>query len=1027
MKKIFLLLFLLPLAVFSQQMLPVTASAAKVDYSEYFENAYQQFPDIPRGVLEAVAYGNTHIFHLTHAPGQEESCMGLPLAYGVMGLVLDGKGYFSNNLVDVSNLSGISTDDIITNPEQNILAYAGAFNSVMTTLKNQAGEETKPDDIIFNTFMGLSELPQEDEGQLFAVYSQLYSYFWFMAQPDFQANYRFPNHNVDLHTLFGEENYRVLSSEHLLISEDGGVSDTYGNVFKSTGGNSAPTVQSVDYAPAIWNQAATCNFSSRSQAVTAVTIHDVEGSYASCISWFQNCNAGVSAHYVVRSSDGQVTQMVLESKKAWHVGTENGYTVGIEHEGYASQTGWYTNAMVQSSANLVKDICLSQNINPAAAYNGPSCNCHSTQPASVKIKGHQHNPNTGKVDPGINWPWGTFYSLINNTSTTCGIPSGLSATSVATNSAALGWAAVSGALSYNIQYKPSSSSTWLTVTSTTNSVTINGLTAATSYDFKVQAVCSSAGSYSSVTSFTTTAALTNDNCANAEEIYPNSTCIQTAGNVAGSTVSGLPKASCDGFGGTPKLLDVWYKFQATSATHIIKVSPSVSFDAVVALHTSCSGGQIGCADNGGGSGAAETITANGLTIGTTYYLRVYAYGSSIPATTTFNICITGASTPCGVPSGLAVSSVSLSTANLNWASVSGAVSYNVQYKPVSSSTWTTVSTSTNSVVLSGLNVSTAYEYKVQAVCSSAGSYSAVANFTTSSGSSSSTTITVGTATTPYSAHPFGTVYMDERVQYIYKKPELTAAGWTSAEPYLKSISFYVSSVSPQAMNTFKITMAHTSGNSFTNTSFVTGTNTTTVFTGTVSLVQGWNTLTFSTPFSYNGSSNVLMNICWNNNSFTHNSAVHANSYPGYQALYYRADLSNSGPCAKTTGTRSYYRPNTKFEFSSTLTISSSSSFTTQQEQEHRNGNLISESEADLEIFPNPMSGDVMNGKLTNTVYETMMVKMYDVLGRELLSKEVTLEEGAFAIPLDAGQLKTGTYMIVGIAGTERFIKKLMVK
>lgn len=202
MKKILLLLFLLPMAVFSQQLSTITPSSfAKADYSEYFENAYQQFPDIPRGILEAVAYGNTHMYHLTHVPGQEESCMGLPLAYGVMGLTFDGKGYFNNNLVYVSNLSGISTDDIIASPEQNILAYAGAFSSVMTTLKNQAGEETKPDDIIFNTLMNLSELPQEDEGQLFAVYAQLYSYFWFMGQPDFQATYNFPDHNFDLHTL----------------------------------------------------------------------------------------------------------------------------------------------------------------------------------------------------------------------------------------------------------------------------------------------------------------------------------------------------------------------------------------------------------------------------------------------------------------------------------------------------------------------------------------------------------------------------------------------------------------------------------------------------------------------------------------------------------------------------------------------------------------------------------------------------------------------------------------------------------
>ena len=50
--------------------------------------------------------------------------------------------------------------------------------------------------------------------------------------------------------------------------------------------------------------------------------------------------------------DGQVTQMVCESDKAWHVGTENPYTIGLEHEGKADYEGWYTEAMYQASSNV---------------------------------------------------------------------------------------------------------------------------------------------------------------------------------------------------------------------------------------------------------------------------------------------------------------------------------------------------------------------------------------------------------------------------------------------------------------------------------------------------------------------------------------------------------------------------------------------------------------------------------------------------------------------------------------------------
>ncbi|MEO8762183.1 MAG: N-acetylmuramoyl-L-alanine amidase, partial [Bacteroidia bacterium] len=152
--------------------------------------------------------------------------------------------------------------------------------------------------------------------------------------------------------------------------------------------------------------------------VSAVVIHDIEGSYAFCISWFQNCSSVVSAHYVIRSSDGQITQMVLEANKAWHVGSENGYTIGIEHEGYVAQTGWYTMAMYTASAGLVKDICNSgYGINPLRTYNGPSCSGSTSscqQGTCIKIKGHQMYPNQTHTDPGPNWDWYTYYNLVNN-------------------------------------------------------------------------------------------------------------------------------------------------------------------------------------------------------------------------------------------------------------------------------------------------------------------------------------------------------------------------------------------------------------------------------------------------------------------------------------------------------------------------------------------------------------------------------------------------------------------------------------
>ena len=404
------LLFLLSFGLFHFSFSQIDIPPVN-NYQAQFNQAYIAYPAIPKGILEAVAFSNTRFVHITHNPGDPESCMELPGAYGVMGLTLDGQNYFRNNLVLVSQLSGFQMADIISDPGTNIIAYAKAYNYLLSQSTTTGNNPESQIPIL----IALSELPDADLQNDFALNSQLYSILTFLNNEEYQLAYSFPAYTINLVNVFGENNYKILSSPFVIVSDES-IIDLNGNQYqKSLSAQPPPTVQSVDYGPAIWDPAASCNFSSRTQAITAVTIHDVEGSYAGCISWFKNCNAQVSAHYVLRSSDGQITQMVLESKKAWHVGTENGYTIGLEHEGYANQTGWYTVAMYTTSAALVKDICINSGygIDPTTAYNGPSCACHNTLSSAVKIRGHQHYPNTGKTDPGINWNWTYYYCLIN--------------------------------------------------------------------------------------------------------------------------------------------------------------------------------------------------------------------------------------------------------------------------------------------------------------------------------------------------------------------------------------------------------------------------------------------------------------------------------------------------------------------------------------------------------------------------------------------------------------------------------------
>ncbi|MFB4263323.1 N-acetylmuramoyl-L-alanine amidase [Nonomuraea sp. GTA35] len=157
---------------------------------------------------------------------------------------------------------------------------------------------------------------------------------------------------------------------------------------------------STDYPQAAWVPANSANYavSSRptSDKIDRIVIHVAQGSYAGTISWFQNPAAKVSSHYVVRSSDGAVTQMVREKDRAFHAGEYNRRSVGIEHEGFVNDATWFTDAMYRSSAALTRNI--------ADRYGIPKDRTH--------IVGHNQVPGTDHTDPGGHWNWTTFMRYV---------------------------------------------------------------------------------------------------------------------------------------------------------------------------------------------------------------------------------------------------------------------------------------------------------------------------------------------------------------------------------------------------------------------------------------------------------------------------------------------------------------------------------------------------------------------------------------------------------------------------------------
>jgi hypothetical protein len=169
------------------------------------------------------------------------------------------------------------------------------------------------------------------------------------------------------------------------------------------------------------------------------------------------------------------------------------------------------------------------------------------------------------------------------------------------------------------------------VCSDPNSSLLTGLTVGATYFVRVFTYTSTPGQ---TTTFnicigTPPPPPSNDNCSGATSLTSAATCVTTSGDITWATASTAPAGACFG---TPDH-DVWYSFVAAATTHTITVNPN--FDSYIQLYSGTCGSltSLQCSD-------PSTMVATGLTVGTTYYIRVYYYYSGGPGDGTFTICVT---------------------------------------------------------------------------------------------------------------------------------------------------------------------------------------------------------------------------------------------------------------------------------------------------------------------------------------------------------------------------------------------------
>ncbi|HEY5924012.1 MAG TPA: N-acetylmuramoyl-L-alanine amidase, partial [Kofleriaceae bacterium] len=260
------------LAAMAALCLPSCTTEATVEIgtpvlTDKFEQAARDY-DVPVDLLKAVAYVETR---WNHVAGEDDE-LGRAAGAGVFGL-------WGDNLERGAAAAQLDVDDVRTDRTANIMAAAARLSELAVARGSSGGDL-------------MAWMPVVDD---------------FAQNPDDEARKAFL---ADVQT--------VLATGATSVAEDGSVIAEI-TPHTEIGMPEVTTIAAGgDFAEAIWR--ASPNFNSRNgTAVSLVVIHSCEGGYSGCWGWLRNSSAGASAHYVVNESGSEVTQLVREANRAWHV------------------------------------------------------------------------------------------------------------------------------------------------------------------------------------------------------------------------------------------------------------------------------------------------------------------------------------------------------------------------------------------------------------------------------------------------------------------------------------------------------------------------------------------------------------------------------------------------------------------------------------------------------------------------------------------------------------------------------------
>ena len=178
-------------------------------------------------------------------------------------------------------------------------------------------------------------------------------------------------------------------------------------------------------------------------------------------------------------------------------------------------------------------------------------------------------------------------------------------------------------------------------------------------------------------------------------------------------------------------------------------------------------------------------------------------------------------------------------------------------------------------------------------------------------------IQLGTSTTIYGGgtsgtlcNPFGQWYTSGQSQFLIKASELQAMGFLGGE--MNSIAIQATTPAGAALQNFSISVGTTSYTALSTSTWQTGLQQV-FFSPSYTTVVGLNNYLFSSPFLWDGTSNVIIQFCFSNgtSNYTTNGAIYYNN-PGFvcaNGMYTDGTFTCGTPGSTTTYTQ---RPNFKF-------------------------------------------------------------------------------------------------------------------